>query len=115
MGVTVHHFKVWNTAKQDWEFPPSKRTADGIVALNGQIIPDTAEEIELTQLDDQGRYFPSGSALTLPPRRSKSSRVDPKTIKKENLDEVLEHTFPASDPVSFGHVSHLGPPKSTAN
>ena len=93
MRVTVHHFKVWNTAKQDWEFPPSKRTAEGIIELAGQIIPGTAEEIEWTQLDGQGRYFPSGAALSLPPRNSKSLRTDPTFVKNENLDEVLENTF----------------------
>ena len=60
--VQVHHFKVWNSRKGDWEIPPSKRMADNIYKLEGQIIPDTLEEVDITQLDKDGRYFPSGSA-----------------------------------------------------
>ena len=108
--VKVHHFKVWNSNKNDWEYPPSKRTAESLDELQGEIIPDTAEEIDSTRLDDQGRYFPSGSVLTFP--KGKHGRPhDPRTIEKENLDQVLEQTFPASDPVAFGHVSHIGHPK----
>ena len=61
--VQVHHFKVWNISKGDWEIPPSKRMAESIAELKGQIIPDTAEEIDSTKLDGQGRYFPSGAAV----------------------------------------------------
>ena len=61
--VQVHHFKVWNINKGDWEIPPSKRTAESIAELKGHIIPDTAEEVSSLQLDDQGRYFPTGAAV----------------------------------------------------
>jgi hypothetical protein len=61
--VEVHHFKVWNNTKGDWEIPPSKRTTESIAAANGKIIPDTAEEVEATKLDSQGRYFPPGAAV----------------------------------------------------
>ena len=46
--VQVHHFKVWNSQKGDWEIPRSKRTAESIDELKGQVIWDTAEvELEL--------------------------------------------------------------------
>jgi hypothetical protein len=61
--VKVYHFKVWNIHKGDWEIPPSKRTSEGITKLNGQIIPDTAEEVFLQQLDSEDRYFPPGPAV----------------------------------------------------
>jgi hypothetical protein len=59
--VQVHHFKVWNNNKGDWEIPSSKRTAESIAKLKGEIIPDTDEEIHVTQLDSLGRYFPRGA------------------------------------------------------
>jgi hypothetical protein len=63
--VQVYHFKVWNTNKGDWEIPPSKRTADSIGDLKGEIIPDTAEEVDATKLDNHGRYFPTGKAVQM--------------------------------------------------
>jgi hypothetical protein len=61
--VEVHHFKVWNIHKSDWEIPPSKRTAESIAQLKGQLIPGTGEKIDPSELDDQGRFFPSGTAV----------------------------------------------------
>ena len=63
--VQVHHFKVWNSNRGDWEIPPSKRMAESIYKLEGQIIPDTGEEVDITQLDIEGRYFPSGAAVQM--------------------------------------------------
>ena len=61
--VTVHHMKVWNGTNDKWEIPPSKRTAEDIAALGGVIIPDTAEEVDSTELDGHGRYFPHGAVV----------------------------------------------------
>jgi hypothetical protein len=39
----------------------------------------------------------------------------PRNVKASinaKLDEALEETFPASDPVSLGHSEHVGQPKS---
>jgi hypothetical protein len=35
----------------------------------------------------------------------------PKTTINEKLDEALDESFPASDPVSLGHSEHVGQPK----
>lgn len=35
----------------------------------------------------------------------------PKGIINEKLDEALDESFPASDPVSVGHSEHVGQPK----
>lgn len=61
--IEVHHFKLRNANTGDWEFPPSKRTAEGIAKMGGEIIPDTMEMVFLAMLDSEGRYFPSSSAL----------------------------------------------------
>ena len=61
--VQVHHFKVWNINMGDWDIPPSKRTAESIAELKGQIILEYAEEVNTAELDDQGRYFPHGGAI----------------------------------------------------
>lgn len=42
--------------------------------------------------------------------RSKIDRVEPEDLVQERLDEALEETFPASDPVAVGRSEHLGPP-----
>lgn len=34
-----------------------------------------------------------------------------KAAMNEKLDEALEESFPASDPVSVGHSEHVGQPK----
>jgi hypothetical protein len=72
--IEVHHFKVWNIHKGDWEIPPSKRTAESIVELKGKIIPGTAEEVFTHQLDNHGRYFPSGAAVQVEPPVDKGKK-----------------------------------------
>ena len=56
--IEVHHFKVWNIHTDKWEFPSSKRTAENIKKLKGEIIFGTAEKIDLSQLDEDDRFFP---------------------------------------------------------
>ena len=63
--VEVYHFKVWNIHKGDWEVPPSKRTVESIVELKGEPIFDTAEEVDPALIDQQGRFFPSGTAVQI--------------------------------------------------
>ena len=41
----------------------------------------------------------------------KSASKAPKTTVNEKLDEALDESFPASDPVSLGHSEHVGQPK----
>jgi|GEM_PF-3823373 len=36
----------------------------------------------------------------------------PKTTITDKLDQTLDESFPASDPVSLGHSEHAGQPKS---
>lgn len=75
--VEVHHFKVWNNTKGDWEIPPSKRTVESISEARGEIIPDTAEEVDPTLIDGQGRYFPSGAAVQV------EKPIDMGTLKRK--------------------------------
>ncbi|HEV7736965.1 MAG TPA: hypothetical protein VGO47_06280 [Chlamydiales bacterium] len=108
--VEVHHFRVWNITKGDWEIPPSKRTAHNVADLKGQIIPNTSEIIHSKMLDTQGRFFPPGSALMTPVEKTRQ-KYPPHRIN-EKLDEALEQSFPASDPVAVGQCSHMGKPKN---
>jgi hypothetical protein len=109
--VKVHHFRVWNITKGDWEIPPSKRTAKTVADLKGQIIPNTSEAVHSKKLDTEGRFFPPGSALKTPVAKTRqkysSNRIN------EKLDEALEQSFPASDPVAVGQCSHMGKPKNS--
>jgi hypothetical protein len=75
--IEVHHFKVWNIAKGDWEIPPSKRTAESIAEAGGKIIPDTAEEVDPALIDGHGRYFPSGAAVQV------EKPIDMGTLKRK--------------------------------
>lgn len=43
--------------------------------------------------------------------KSKSVLNGPKVTINEKLDEALDESFPASDPVSLGHSEHVGQPK----
>lgn len=61
--IEVHHFKVRSSPHDPWEIPPSKRTAEDIAALNGEIIPDTIEMVFRSMLDAEGRYFPTGATV----------------------------------------------------
>lgn len=61
--VEVHHFKVRGSVDEPWEIPPSKRTAESISALQGEVIADTMEDIDSSLLDEEGRYFPSGATV----------------------------------------------------
>ena len=110
--VEVHHFRVWNITKGDWEIPPSKRTANNVADLKGQIIPNTSEEIYFQKLDTHGRFFPPGPILRTPVEKTRQ-KYPPHRIN-EKLDEALEQTFPASDPVAVGQCSHMGKPKKSS-
>jgi hypothetical protein len=94
--IKVHHFKIWNNAKGDWEIPPSKRTVESVVALKGFIIEGSAEEIDPGRLDGYGRYFPQGPALITPVEKTRKKYSE--SEMSEKLDEALEESFPASDP-----------------
>jgi hypothetical protein len=61
--IQVHHMKKWNVTSDKWEIPPTKRTAQDIEALGGVVVEDTAEEIDRKDLDEHGRYFPTGAAV----------------------------------------------------
>ncbi len=43
--------------------------------------------------------------------KTKSVLKDPRAAINEKLDEALDESFPASDPVSLGHSDHIGQPK----
>jgi hypothetical protein len=47
--------------------------------------------------------------------RGDKPKLDPlrhKAAIDEKLDDALDNSFPASDPVSLGHSDHVGQPKA---
>lgn len=56
--IEVHHFKIWNAELKHWVEPPSKRSAEAIAELKGEIVPDTGQMVFKAMLDSEGRYFP---------------------------------------------------------
>ena len=45
-------------------------------------------------------------------RRQVAAALRHKVTVNEKLDDALDKSFPASDPVSLGHSDHVGQPKS---
>ena len=56
--ISVHGFKRWNHDRAEYDYPKCKKTADGIRACHGVMIPRTEEWIDQYKLDWQGRYDP---------------------------------------------------------
>jgi hypothetical protein len=45
-------------------------------------------------------------------RRRVDEALRNKVTVNEKLDDALDKSFPASDPVSLGHTDHVGQPKA---
>jgi hypothetical protein len=60
MKITVYHFRYYERRTDESLVSERKMSADGINALprKGQIMPETAEEIDESELDEYGRYDP---------------------------------------------------------
>jgi hypothetical protein len=56
--VTVYHFRVYDPANDATIVQPRKSTAERIERIRGEIIPGTAEEVDPSTLDEDGRYNP---------------------------------------------------------
>jgi hypothetical protein len=56
--VTVYHFQVWDQGKGRAFIPRRKSTPQRIKQIGGELIPDTAQEIDPSRLDKFGRYDP---------------------------------------------------------
>lgn len=62
MKTTVYYFKVWSPGTDDYVIPQRKSTAERIKNVcRGEIIEGTGEEVDVSALDEQGRYDPSAT------------------------------------------------------
>jgi hypothetical protein len=64
--VTVHSVEAWDINRGDWATLPFKTTEKGIEELPHtaglpRIVPGTAEEVDASELDTHGRYYPKRS------------------------------------------------------
>ncbi|MEO6842657.1 MAG: hypothetical protein ABI192_18070 [Bradyrhizobium sp.] len=57
--VTVYHFRVWDTKSGDYVTPLRKSPKERITSVGGEVIEETAERIDRSDLDSYGRYDPS--------------------------------------------------------
>jgi hypothetical protein len=57
--------------------PSIERTAENITELNGEILSNTAEEVDPALIDSQGRFFPSGVAVQV------EKPIDKGTLKRK--------------------------------
>jgi hypothetical protein len=53
----VHNVKRWDSAKGDFVLLPTKRTSEWAVRV-GEIVDGTAETVDASLVDGQGRYRP---------------------------------------------------------
>jgi hypothetical protein len=56
--VTVHSCKLYDRASGEWVVQILKRTEQCINDLGGRIIADTAEQVDPSMIDAEGRYIP---------------------------------------------------------
>jgi hypothetical protein len=56
--VLVFHFRIWDFTKGEWIVQPLKSTAENIKEIGGEVIPESGEEIDPSELDEYGRYDP---------------------------------------------------------
>ena len=56
--ITVFQFKVWDGSKGDFIVPLLKSPLKRILQIGGDIIPGSAEDVDIRQLDSEGRYDP---------------------------------------------------------
>ena len=64
--VTVHSVEAWEINRGDWATLPFKTIEKGIEELPHtaglpRIVPGTAEEVDASELDTHGRYYPKRS------------------------------------------------------
>ena len=60
--ITVHHFRVWSITHGEYVVPPMKAPAEFIRMARGEIVPETAEDVDPSALDSQGRYDPQSAS-----------------------------------------------------
>ena len=66
--VRVHHFKHWDIASGMWRIPSFKVSIEWIIMSGGESIAGTAEEVDPSLLDEQGRYHRKAPATPNPVR-----------------------------------------------
>ena len=59
--MRVYYFRVWDKIKGGTIVQPLKSDADRIKQLGGSIVPGTGEEVDVADLDADGRYDPKKS------------------------------------------------------
>lgn len=62
--VTVYNFWHYNGSTDESRLSPTKRTAEAIERMSMKVALDTAEKVDESELDAEGRYHlrPHGSA-----------------------------------------------------
>jgi hypothetical protein len=59
--VMVCHFKVWDQVRDKTIIQPLKSDANRIEQVGGSIVPGISEEVNVADLDADGRYNPKKS------------------------------------------------------
>lgn len=56
--IAVYAFKVWDGFADTYNYPEFKSTKERIDRVRGVILDDTAENVPVSALDEDGRYIP---------------------------------------------------------
>ena len=65
--VAVHNYLVWDHQRGRSVISPVKGTVERIESLGGKIVPGTAEQVDLSDLDGRSRYIPQTPAAEAAP------------------------------------------------
>jgi hypothetical protein len=63
-SVIVYHFEVWNGINDRMIIPPRKSPEERIKSIGGNVLWDSAEEVPVSALDDEGRFDPRNRDTT---------------------------------------------------
>jgi hypothetical protein len=56
--VRVYHFRLWDQDAGRYFVPPYKSPVDIVSYLGGSILSETAESVDISDLDNEQRYDP---------------------------------------------------------
>lgn len=75
--VTVHSYKRWDISRDGYVTTRLKGTPNYITSIRGEIMLNTAEDVDPSRIDDQGRFDRESFRLPVSKGASASTRRAP--------------------------------------
>ena len=54
--ITIHSYRVWDNKRGEYVIPLRKSTVAHIDQIGGEVIPGTAEDVEVEEVSAEGRH-----------------------------------------------------------